>query len=242
MKRYKWILPALFCIGLIAVSVSLVATKSLSFSVGRYLEPREGTHMLVLDNWPIKMSNQTGRDSFNNLETGDKILVLHDGIQESYPGGTGAYAVIRLGSGSKTDIPQRVIEELTEMDWFAQPSAEGVDIDNDNVEEPAENAFIEDSADDAFISNLLTIRTLKALVDRYGADLSWDSFEEYYSVEMVTGLYTRSYPVGEEFTLILAGNGVDEKPTYIRLVSTSTESYIDLPAGDIDEFLNSFGS
>ena len=103
---------------LLCVTVGVISFRSLGISTGRFLRADHGAAMMVRDNSPISMSNQTNRDLFDGLETGDKILVLHDGIAESYPGQTGAYAVIRLKKGSISDIPQGVLESLRELGWI----------------------------------------------------------------------------------------------------------------------------
>ena len=52
------------------------------------------------------------------LENGDEVLVLHDGINESYPGQTGAYAIFKLKDGDIDDISAEVLTSLTELGWW----------------------------------------------------------------------------------------------------------------------------
>ena len=94
--------------------------NGLGFSQGRYLEANNGSEMIVVDNSPTVMLNRTNRDIFKKLETGDKILVIHGATAESYPARTGAYAVIKLGNGSISDIPKTVIDSLTELGWLGE--------------------------------------------------------------------------------------------------------------------------
>ena len=74
--------------------------------------------MLILDNSPIEMANRTDKELFNKLVNGDEILVVHDGIAESYPGKTGVYAVFKLKDGTIDDISQNVIDSLVELGWL----------------------------------------------------------------------------------------------------------------------------
>lgn len=99
--------------------VCFMGTRSLGFSTGRCLVADDDTVMLILDNSPIVMYPRTSAWMLEGLATGDEILVLHDGIQESYPGGTGVYFVYRMGGGSIADIPGTVIEQLTELGWLS---------------------------------------------------------------------------------------------------------------------------
>ena len=104
----------LICAGLLWYMVS----HSLDFSVGRCLVADNGSYMFIDGNSPIVMSNRNDKEGmFSGLETGDKILLLHDGIAESYPGRTGAYWCMKLEDGTQADIPGQVMEELAELGW-----------------------------------------------------------------------------------------------------------------------------
>ena len=107
----------IICVLLIGF-VTILSSGSYGISQGRYLEAKNGQSMFIRDNSPIQMSNRTGKDIFDRLEVGDKILVIHDGIAETYPGKTGVYAVFKLGDGSTDDIPQTVVNGLTELGWL----------------------------------------------------------------------------------------------------------------------------
>lgn len=95
-----------------------------------------------------------------------------------------------------------------------------------------------DLATDVTSSNL-TMRTLKALVERYGEDLTWSSFESYASEDIGSGLYILRYPIDDNYSLWIGGAGMDESPMYIRLVSEQdTDNYIDVRTESIDDFIN----
>ena len=122
MKKKRWMIP----VGIIAAFVLLcavglwyMASNTLGFSVGRCLIADNGSYMLIRDKSPIVMSNVKGNESlFSDLETGDKILVLHNGIDESYPGRTGAYWCMKLDDGTEADISQEVLSTLSEMGYL----------------------------------------------------------------------------------------------------------------------------
>ncbi len=139
-KKKRWVLPVLIVGSIVVVFgvaclilLAVMAKKELGFSSGRYLAGSNGVRMVVTDDAPdsitdqeeremymspVVMSNRTERDLFHNLETGDKILFVHRGIKESYPAGTGVYAVFKLKSGSIEDIPQKLLNDLTAMGWL----------------------------------------------------------------------------------------------------------------------------
>ena len=88
-------------------------------------------------------------------------------------------------------------------------------------------------------SSNLTMRTLKALVERYGEDLTWSSFKSYASEDIGSGLYILRYPIDDEYSLWIGGAGMEESPMYIRLVSEQdSDNYIDVRTESIDDFIN----
>lgn len=103
-------------------------------------------------------------------------------------------------------------------------------IDDDAVDNPTE-----DIVTDIATPNL-TMRTLKSLVDRYGEDLTWATFDTYYSEEVTSGLYTRSYPIDTEYSLLIIGD-TDKSPTAILLVSAHNPDSIDIRTNSIDDFI-----
>ena len=103
---------------LLVISIYILLNKGYGMSVGRYLEVKDGKAMLIRENSPISMHNRSDWDLYSNLDTGDKILVIHTGIEESYPRQTGVYAVFKISDGTIADIPQNVIKELTKLGWL----------------------------------------------------------------------------------------------------------------------------
>ena len=114
MKK-KILIAVSVIICVIAIGLFILAGKSISPSVGLYLQTDNG-NMLILDNSPISVSGND--DMFKKYESGDKILVFHDGILESYPAQTRAYFVMKLADGEMTDIPESVLTTLSELGWL----------------------------------------------------------------------------------------------------------------------------
>lgn len=121
MKKKIWLIPVAVIGALLIVIIAfagIMINKGYGMSQGLYLEGKDGQAMLICENSPIVMSNRTNRELFDDLEVGDEILVIHDGINESYPGQTGAYAIIKLSDGDIANIPQIVIDQLVELGWL----------------------------------------------------------------------------------------------------------------------------
>ena len=121
MKKKKWLIPVVIIVVIlifVIVGIGTMVNKGYGISTGLYLEAKDGQALFIRDNSPIEMSNRTKREMFDNFDIGDKILVIHDGIAETYPGRTGVYAVFKIGNGTTGDIPQNVVNQLIELGWL----------------------------------------------------------------------------------------------------------------------------
>ena len=81
----KWLVLAIVPVGLAAALVGTLLLMGLAPHTGVYLEADSGSSLIVLDgSSPVVMSNHTGDEAaFSQLETGDKLFVLMDGIDEA---------------------------------------------------------------------------------------------------------------------------------------------------------------
>lgn len=127
MKKKKWLIPITIIVVILIAFISTVGiliSKGYGASIGLYLEANDGVAMLICDNSPIVLSSNHNGDMFYNLDAGDKIFVIHTGIEESYPGKTAALAVFKLSNGDASDIPQTVLTELFELGWLTDETIE----------------------------------------------------------------------------------------------------------------------
>ena len=116
----KFLLVLLIFLLVTALTLGILASQGLSFSVGRCIVT-DDTCMLVLGNDPVLLSNRTGKDgAFATLVTGDRLLVLHGGIMETWPAQAIVYFCLPIGSGSMDDIPQDVVDGLISHGWIRQ--------------------------------------------------------------------------------------------------------------------------
>lgn len=114
-KKILVIVSVIVCV--VAIGVFILAGKNISPSVGQYLRA-DNSDMIILDNSPIVMSTRND-NMFEKHENGDKILIFHDGIQESYPGSTGVYLSVKLSDGHISHISESVLRELHELGWIS---------------------------------------------------------------------------------------------------------------------------
>ena len=115
-KKILVIISVIVCV--IAIGVFILAGKGISPSVGQYLRT-DNSDMIILGKSPIVMSTRNGKEMFEKYEIGDKILVLHDGINESYPGSTGVYFSVKLADGHISHISETVLHQLYELGWIS---------------------------------------------------------------------------------------------------------------------------
>lgn len=228
MKKRKWLIliaAVSVIVVLFAAFIGIMNYKSHGFSTGRYLEAKNGVSMLILDNSPIQMSNRTDKALFEKLETGDKILVLHDGIAESYPGRTGAYAVFKLEEGSIDDISQDVLEQLREMGWLSNVrtyaftiAGEALDVavayanwtDDEKIYNSALNAdkILADSAQHYPIYKFNTLEDLEQFEQNFGDVLTMEhGYNEIPSFHEASAKYDKAF--FEENTLLLVYVGTN---------------------------------
>lgn len=123
MKKKMLIAAGVVLVLAAAVLVLLwqAADRGYGSSVGRCVVTRSGDYLLIDDTGPITMSDRSeGKDLFEGLRTGDKILILHDGICESYPGQTGVYGCTLLERGTLEDVPAQILMDLGAMGWIEE--------------------------------------------------------------------------------------------------------------------------
>ena len=121
------ILLLLFAICFVVFGIA--SFKGYGVMEGKVLVTNTGYMIIDNDNSPIEMSNQSKNEKmFEGLTNGDKILIVHDGIQESFPAGTGVYYCKKLYDGEYKDLPEQVIVSLIELGFIETPPATQTDM------------------------------------------------------------------------------------------------------------------
>lgn len=89
---------------LFIAAMGILSVKGYGLSVGRCLIDPNGSYLLVVDNSPIYMHGDDKH--FEGLENGDKLIVLHSGVEESYPARTGVYSIFKYSSGDTEGLDE----------------------------------------------------------------------------------------------------------------------------------------
>ncbi|MBO5395814.1 MAG: hypothetical protein J6A97_02920 [Clostridia bacterium] len=123
MKKKIIITVAIICaVFLTGISAgAFLMNSSIGISTGHVLISENGTCFLIKGNSPVRLSDYSEKNNvLPELKTGDKVLVIHDGIAESYPASTLCRFCIKTGSGSISDIPEEVISSMTQLGWLGE--------------------------------------------------------------------------------------------------------------------------
>ncbi len=123
MKKKIIITVAVICaVFVLGISVgAMIMNSNIGISTGHVLISENGTCFLIKGNSPVRLSDYSeNNDALPELKTGDKVLVIHDGIAESYPASTLCRFCIKTGNGNLSDIPEEVISSMTELGWIGE--------------------------------------------------------------------------------------------------------------------------
>ncbi len=113
------VILAVFVLGISAGTI--IINSEIGISSGHVLISENGTCFLIKGNSPVRLSDYSEKNNvLPELKTGDKVIVIHDGIAESYPASTLCRFCIKTGNGSLSDIPEEVISSMTELGWIGE--------------------------------------------------------------------------------------------------------------------------
>lgn len=103
------IIAAVLALALVGVAIIFLSGNQIT--VARCIVIENGSLYMVYDERPVRISAGEDRD----YQTGDKLLIVHaTAFAESYPEQARAVFVMKIGSGTKEDIPQKALDVLTE--------------------------------------------------------------------------------------------------------------------------------
>ena len=118
MKKKRFLMGILCIVAILIAGVLFMAKNSLGFHTGTCIVADNDRYLIAMDNSPIAMHPLFGQKSiFPDLDTGDKIFIVHDGIAETYPGKTGLYFIMKVSDGDIGDVPEEIITQLQELGW-----------------------------------------------------------------------------------------------------------------------------
>jgi hypothetical protein len=85
---------------------------------GRYCETTDGRSLLISETeGTISISSENNEDLFADLENGDEIEILVDGVAETYPAQATVYSCTLIEKGTVEDLDSDEIQNLENLGW-----------------------------------------------------------------------------------------------------------------------------
>lgn len=99
---------------------TVIALNSTTLIEGHSLKCENDIYMIIDERGsPIRYSyNKAIGTDAEKLTDGDRILIISDLINESYPGSTSARFILKLEDGELSDIPEATLRSLAELGWY----------------------------------------------------------------------------------------------------------------------------
>lgn len=116
------VIVAVLALALFGFAILFLSGNQMT--IARCIVTENGGLYMVYDESPVRIS--AGEDK--NYQTGDKLLVVHaNAFAESYPEQARTVFVMKIGSGTKEDIPQKALDVLVETGNYSVSDVGGVD-------------------------------------------------------------------------------------------------------------------
>ncbi len=75
--------------------------------------------IVIVDDSPMEISNLSINENlFVDLQTGDKVIITHDSVQETYPAYTGVYKLLKIDTDCINEVSRKTITQLAEMGYI----------------------------------------------------------------------------------------------------------------------------
>ena len=124
MKR-RWILPLcitagvlLLCAAAVLIAVGVIAEKGFSLTEGKLYLEEDQVWLIEDSGGAVSLSDRTkAKDLFENSVSGDRVLLLHDWMLETYPARTGAYMLWCLKKGDGSYRPGDAVLGRVDIGW-----------------------------------------------------------------------------------------------------------------------------
>lgn len=124
MKKKKWILPIsivggviILCIVAVFAFGAILSAQGYGISIGSLYFADNGTYLIDNDDMAMRVADcSDDKELFKEYQNGDKVVLFHDGVDESYPAQTGGYRIIRLSKGDGTYKPADEVLGIQNLD------------------------------------------------------------------------------------------------------------------------------
>lgn len=198
------IIAAVLALALVGVAIIFLSGNQIT--VARCIVTENGSLYMVYDERPVRISAGEDRD----YQTGDKLLIVHaSAFAESYPEQARAVFVMKIGSGTKEDIPQKAFDVLIETGNYSISNVGGVDGPTNITVTPSVGEMPKDT-------------TLEFWITEDVKDQDWSEHDEIYG-----WMGAREF-LGSAYKKTTDTDGSDQHPEhYVSYVITAWPDYAD---------------
>lgn len=133
-KKHLWFIITPIAILLVCIIgfIGFIESRGLFFSNGVYLKCNN-EHLILIDNGGATVLSYDDEKIFDGISNGDKITILSDCIEESYPAHTKAYFLKKIKDGTEADLPKGELSGLKELGWIPKLEHTHSSASDDNV-------------------------------------------------------------------------------------------------------------
>ena len=198
------IIAAVLALALVGLAIIFLSGNQIT--VARCIVTENGSLYMVYDERPVRISAGEDRD----YQTGDKLLIVHaSAFAESYPEQARAMFVMKIGSGTKEDIPQKALDVLIETGNYSVSDVGGVDGPTNVTVTPSAGEMSRDT-------------TLEFWITEDVKDQDWSEHDEIYG-----WMGAREF-LGSGYKKNADTDGSDQHPDhYVSYVITAWPDYAD---------------
>ena len=123
MKKRKWILPVgiiggflLFCTILFFAAAGIMSAKGYGLSVGHLYFTGTRTYLVDAKEQAMVVSDKSNSGNlFEGRKNGDKVMIIHGGVDEVYPAITGGYYLLCLAKGNGSYRPADEVLSIVDL-------------------------------------------------------------------------------------------------------------------------------
>ncbi len=198
------IIAAVMAFALVGFAIILFSGNQIT--VARCIVTENGGLYMVYDERPVRISAGDDKD----YQTGDKLLIVHaSAFAESYPEQARTVFVMKIGSGTKEDIPQKAFDVLVETGNYSISDVGGVDGPANISVTPSVGEMPKDT-------------TLEFWITEDVKDHDWTGYDEIY------GWFGAREFLGSAYKKNADADGLDQRPEhYVSYVITAWPDYAD---------------
>ena len=198
------IIAAVLALALLGLAVIFLSGNQIT--VARCIVTENGGLYMVYDERPVRISAGEDKD----FQTGDKLLIVHtSAFAESYPEQARTIFVMKIGSGTKDDIPQKAFDVLIETGNYSVSDVGGVDGPSNVTVTPS-------------VGEMPKNTSLEFWITEDVKDQNWTGYDEIYGWMGAREFLGSGYKKNEDPT------GSNQHPEhYVSYVITAWPDYAD---------------